>query len=123
MSILIYKFLHLFGVILLFVSLGGLGALALTDQTTSKARSTFVTLHGVGLLIILVAGFGWLAKMGYGLPIWALIKLAIWLAFGALIVPLKRKPALARPLILFVVPALAALTIGIAVWHAQIFGI
>lgn len=59
-----YKFLHHLGLVLTFLSLGGLGALALTGQAQSKARTPFVALHGTGLIIILVAGFGWLAKLG-----------------------------------------------------------
>lgn len=122
MSPLFYKFLHHIGLILTFVSLGGLGALALVDQAQSKARSVFVALHGTGLIIILVAGFGLLAKMGLGLPVWAVVKLAIWLALGAMIVPLRRQPQLARPLILFAIPGLAAVAVVVAVWHVSIFG-
>lgn len=117
-----YKFLHHLGLVLTFLSLGGLGALALTGQAQSKARTPFVALHGTGLIIILVAGFGWLAKLGYGLPTWAIVKILVWLALGALIVPLRRQPALARPLTLIAVPSLAAVAVFIAVWHRQLFG-
>ncbi len=106
---------------LLFLSLGGLGALALTGQTTSKVRRLFAALHGFGLVVILIAGFGWLAKLGYGFPPWAGIKLVIWLGFGALLVPLKRKPHLARPIILVAIPLMAALAMSIGVWHAFLF--
>lgn len=122
MSPMFYKFLHHLGLILTFLSLGGLGALALVGQAQTKARTVFVALHGTGLILILVAGFGWMAKLGYGLPSWAIVKLLIWLAFGAMIVPLRRQPALARPLVLFVIPGLGAVAVVIAVWHVQIFG-
>lgn len=122
MSPMFYKFVHHFGLILLFLSLGGLGGLALVGQAQAKARAVFVALHGTGLVLILVAGFGWLAKLGYGLPAWAVLKLLVWLALGAMLVPLKRRPALAKPLVLFVIPGLAAVAAGVAVWHVALFG-
>lgn len=122
MSAFFYKFLHHLGLFLLFVSIGGLGALAMAGQIQSKARATFVALHGTGLIVVLVAGFGWLAKLDYGLPAWAIAKIAIWLAFGALIVPLRRKPELARTVVLVVAPVLFAAAAGIAVWHVALFG-
>jgi hypothetical protein len=40
--------------------------------------------HGLGLLLVLVAGFGMLAKLGiHGVPTWAALKLIIWVALGA----------------------------------------
>lgn len=122
MSAQVYQLLHHFGLILLFLSLGGLAALSLVGEPKAKGRSVFVALHGTGLVLILVAGFGWLAKLGYGLPIWAILKLLVWLALGAIIVPLKRKPALARAFALFVIPGLALFAAVIAVWHVSIFG-
>lgn len=122
MSPMFYKFLHHVGLLLTFISLGGLGALALSGQGQSKARAPFVALHGAGLIVILVAGFGWLAKLGYGLPVWAVVKIVIWLALGALVVPLRRKPALAKSITFGLVPALAVTATVIAVWHAAIFG-
>lgn len=123
MSPMFYKFLHHIGLILTFISLGGLAAHALVGQATAKTRSVFVALHGTGLILILIAGFGWLAKLPYGsLPGWAIVKLLVWVALGAIIVPLKRKPTLAKPIILFVVPGLATLAVVIAVWHVQLFG-
>ena len=121
MSPLFYKFLHHVGLMMLFISLGGLGALALTGQATSKARGTFVALHGVGLIVILVAGFGLLAKLNYGFPVWVVVKLVLWLALGAIIVPLKRSPALARPLTVFAIPLIAAAGIITGVWHQYLF--
>ena len=55
--------------------------------------------HGIGLLLILLGGFGMQAKMkdvyqavyGSGFPTWLIIKIVIWLALGAGIVLAKRK--------------------------------
>ncbi len=122
MSPQVYKFLHHAGLILTFLSLGGLAAYAMLGQAKGAGRGVFVALHGTGLVLVLVAGFGWLAKLGYGLPAWAVVKLLIWAALGAVIVPLKRKPALAKPLVMYAIPALALVAAAVAVWHVQLFG-
>lgn len=84
MDILTYKLLHIVGIIVLFVSLGAmLGA--------GKSIKAAVAGHGIGLVLILVSGFGMAAKAGYGFPAWMIGKLAIWLALGAVIVLIKRK--------------------------------
>jgi len=48
--------------------------------------------HGIGLLIVLIAGFGMLAKLNLmgSFPGWAVGKLVIWLALGALPAPIYR---------------------------------
>ena len=92
MSYEFYRILHFVGIFMLFYSLG---ALFLADKKIKGA----VIGHGVGLLIILVAGFGMQAKMrevydaAYGttFPTWMILKLVIWLLFGAMIVVAKRK--------------------------------
>jgi hypothetical protein len=122
MSADFYTFLHHFGLILTFVALGGLGALSLMGQPTAKPRPVFVALHGTGLVLVLVAGFGWLAKLGYGFPAWAIVKLLVWVGLGAIIVPLKRKPALAKPTVMVIVPALALVAVVVGVWHGPLFG-
>ena len=47
--------------------------------------------HGVGLLLILAAGFGLQAKMNLGFPTWLIVKMVIWVVFGACLVLAKRK--------------------------------
>lgn len=76
-------------------------------------------LHGVGLLLLLVAGFGALAKLGYkGPPGWAIGKLAIWLLLGAAPVIFKKAPQVAKavvcalPLVALGAAALAVLKPG-----------
>lgn len=122
MSATFYEYLHHIGLIVSFIAIGGLGALAMTGQNHTKARPPFVAMHGTGLVIILVAGFGWLANLPYGsLPVWAILKLVVWVVLGAIIVPFRRAPGMARPLTVFVVPALALFAAAIGVWHVQIF--
>lgn len=84
MSPLFYQFLHLAGLMLLFISVG-----AYLAGTSSPARKFAGMLHGIGLLLLLVAGFGLMAKkFGVSNPmqfpgyVWA--KTVIWLVLGAL---------------------------------------
>lgn len=108
MTIVFYDVLHVFGAILLFIGLGGLGGLALVDvapEAKKKARMLFVIFHGVGLLVLLVAGFGAIAKLGTGFPPWVFVKIGIWLFFGASLTLFKRVPHMAK-IWLMLLPAL-----------------
>jgi hypothetical protein len=84
MDPLAYKVLHLVGVMALFM---GLGMGLLTDSSGRKPGAMW---HGIGLAVILVAGFGLLAKLKLGFPVWIIVKLVIWLLLGALPVLAKR---------------------------------
>jgi hypothetical protein len=104
MDINTYKLLHVIGIIVLFVSLGMmLGA--------GKSMKSAACGHGIGLILILVSGFGLSAKLKLGFPAWMMGKLAIWLALGAVMVLIKRK-ALPVPGVAAIVIALGA----IAAW-------
>jgi hypothetical protein len=88
MSPQFYHILHIVGVMLLFTSIGGMLA---TSQPGAPARRLVGILHGVALLILLVAGFGWLAKAGGVYPAWVWIKVALWAVLGMLPALVKRK--------------------------------
>lgn len=79
MSLIFYKILHLVGVILLFIGL----ASALMPKDTPH-RKIGVMFHGIGLVLLLVAGFGLIAKLQIGFPWWIIAKLVLWLGFGAM---------------------------------------
>lgn len=91
MSYEIYKVLHLLGIVTLFASLGAI-AVVPTDR-----RKPFVMLHGIATVIVLVAGFGLLARLQLmqNLGVWVYGKIAIWLVLGAAPVVLRRKPEFA----------------------------
>lgn len=82
----VYKVLHLLGIFGLFAAFGA----AITDSAKSKWVSM---LHGVSLLVILIAGFGMLARLGImsSMPAWVIGKMVIWLALGGALVLAKRK--------------------------------
>ena len=84
MTIVPYHVIHIAGLITLFIGFG-----ALLGANYKSAMKW----HGIGLVIMLVAGFGMLAKLGImkSMPSWVWIKMGIWLALGALPVLAKRK--------------------------------
>ncbi len=93
MSISIYTWLHIIGLILLVQSVGAASFHRMqTGQADHPHRKMLSIMHGVGLLFMLVSGFGMLARLGIagGLPNWVFAKLAIWLVFGASIALVNR---------------------------------
>lgn len=103
-----YKLMHLVGMALVLMSLGARAFFAMQggDKLSDKARGLGAGTHGIGLLLLLVGGFGMLAKLGIsGIPGWIHPKLLIWLLLGLAIAVPYRKPELARPM-WFVVPIL-----------------
>ena len=102
MTLAAYKVLHLLGAFLVLLALGA--ALGGSRKGAGMA-------HGIGLVILLVAGFSALAKLGLSnpasWPLWLWLKLAIWLALGAGTVVVRRAPR--NRLVLWIVfPLLAA---------------
>lgn len=92
----VYHILHFIGIILLFQGYGALLGRSMVRSDDPRVRKLGSITSGVGLLLMLVAGFGLISKLGYSFTTpWILVKLVIWLALGGLIVLINRKPALA----------------------------
>ena len=108
-----YRLLHLVGLFLTFGALGASCALRLSPQPGATARKLAGMLHGIGLLLVLVAGFGMLAKAGLPIAVWVWVKLAIWLLLGAAAALVSRVERLAAPLL-----ALLPLLGAVAAWAA-----
>ena len=94
----VYKLLHMLGMALLLVSVGGICVHAANseDKNANVLRRLTLALHGIGTLIILVAGFGLLAKLGGegggGFPGWVWPKLLIWLLLaGSIVLPYRNR--------------------------------
>jgi len=83
MTIQTYQLLHVLGILILFLSLGAM-------LVSSKIPKGAVIGHGVGLLILLVSGFGRIARMKYHFDLWLIVKLIAWLLLGASLVVMKR---------------------------------
>ncbi len=89
-----YKVLHLLGLILTFTGLAGIFMARWNGPELRKpVRSLGTIMHGVGLLFLLVSGFGLAARLGYmgGLPGWVYGKIGIWIFVGALMVLVKKR--------------------------------
>ena len=103
-----YKVIHVVGLILLFMSLAGLLTASVSGVKSSRRlRASLSSAHGLGLVLLLISGFGMLAKLGYlaSLPTWAIIKFGLWVALGGSLALAKRRPRWAVALITFWVGA------------------
>jgi hypothetical protein len=89
MDPLTYKITHLVGISALALGVGGMMA-------GGQSRKTFATLQGIGLLAMLVSGFGLLAKLNLGYPHFAIVKTVLWIVIAMLPV-LFRKLKLPLP--------------------------
>jgi hypothetical protein len=110
---LAYKLIHLFGIFLTVASLGGAAIHAANAGTrqASLTRGLVSAGHGIGLFLVLLGGFGMLARLelvSSGLPGWIWAKLVIWLILGGLVVLAYRRPQFARAVFL-AVPTLGLL--------------
>ena len=92
-----YKLLHVLGLALVIQGIGAAVALAGAEAGVPWRRASIIG-HGIGLGLLLVAGFGMLAKLGYmaAMPGWVWVKLVVWLTLGALPFVLKKNPGAAR---------------------------
>ncbi len=92
-----YRVLHIVGLAMLVM---GTGATLFAAKDAKKQRLPMV-LHGGGLLVLLVAGFGLMAKTGRSAPHdwspWLIIKMVVWVA-AALLPTLVRHGTVPRPL-------------------------
>ncbi|HEX9943172.1 MAG TPA: hypothetical protein VGG03_14220 [Thermoanaerobaculia bacterium] len=117
MSLMAYKAIHIFSIMLLFTAFGGLLLAARAGVETGVSRKLAGITHGIALVLILFSGFGALAKIGLSnpaiWPAWLWTKALIWLAFGAVIVLIRRAPR-STPALWWILPLLG----GIAAWLA-----
>ena len=104
-----YHIIHLIAVMALFVGTGT--ALAAADNVTTRKFGAI--LRGVALLLLLVTGFGLLAKLQLfkTIPLWAWLKVGIWVVAAVLPVFVKRK-MLPGTAAVFIALALG----GVAAW-------
>jgi hypothetical protein len=119
MSLAAYKVIHILSMALLFTALGGLLLASRAGVTTGVSRKTAGMTHGIALILLLVSGFGALAKIGLSnpaiWPVWLWLKALIWLVFGGIIVLIRRVPRSAT-LLWWVLPLLGALAAYLALY-------
>ncbi len=78
----VYLYIHLVGLILLTLSIGGI--LFARQAGEMKPPKPVVLFHSVGLLLLFVAGFGMIARLdiGWPFPAWIWAKMVLWLLLG-----------------------------------------
>ena len=113
MSYPFYKIMHFVGIFVMLVALAATCMHAAVGGTKAENpfRKALGAAHGVAALLILTGGFGMLARLGIvqgGLPVWVLIKLALWVALAAAMALPYLSRSWARTL-LIAMPVLAAL--------------
>ena len=116
-----YQVLHIVGISMVFLGYGALLARSMAAPENVSVRKLGSITSGVGLLLILVAGFGLVAKLGYNYTeTWILVKFVIWLLLGGLIVLINRKPQLAMLLwcLLIALSATAAIMVYVVRFSA-----
>ncbi len=93
-----YRLLHLSGVIILFLSMGGLLIPTFMGPSENEkgGRKLAAACHGIAMAIIFIAGFGLIAKLKYGFQGWVIAKIFIWIIAGAMVMVVKRKPQLGK---------------------------
>jgi hypothetical protein len=116
-----YEILHIIGIAMLFLAIGGVAVHAANggSKAGSSTRPIVGTVHGVGVLLILVGGFGMLARMGFqhgaSFPGWLIGKMVIWFVLSGIALLPYRRPALARPF-LVLLPLLAGAAAYLALY-------
>lgn len=113
-----YNLVHIVGVILLMSGLGGI-ALQATGGTDRGLRRVVMALHALGAFLVLLGGFGMLARMGIvegtGWPAWLWVKVAVWGILAAAALLPYRRSATALPLLLLL-PVLGGLAAYMAIY-------
>ena len=116
-----YKVLHILGIALTLVALGGMTVHALNGGLKAEniARRLLIGMHGAGVLFILVGGFGLLARIGFahgsGFPFWLWVKLGLWTLFAVIAAVPYRRPESGKALLL-ALPVLAMAAAAMAVY-------
>ncbi|MDP0500146.1 MAG: hypothetical protein Q7P63_08590 [Verrucomicrobiota bacterium JB022] len=92
----IYHILHLSGILLLFISYGGLLGRAMAGSDKPGLKKFAAITSGISLILILVGGFGLMARMGYSISQpWIWVKITVWLCLGGMVALINRQPKLA----------------------------
>lgn len=117
----LYNVVHVVGIALIVAVLGGIALHAATgaSRTDNPYRRLTMALHGIGSFLILLGGFGMLARIGFehgtGFPGWLWTKIAVWAVLSFAVVLPYRQRALAMPLLVSL-PVLAGLAAYMAIY-------
>lgn len=101
----LYKLIHFLGIFMIMIVLTAacMHVLRGGTRTDNPHRRTIGIVHGIASFLILLGGFGMLARLDVmqgGLPGWIYAKLVIWLIASGSIALVYRGPDLARALLI-----------------------
>jgi hypothetical protein len=116
----VYKLIHFLGMFILVTVLAAASMHVLRGGTRqdNPYRRVLAIMHGLAAFLILLGGFGMLARLGIvqaGLPTWVILKLGIWLLLSGAIALVYRGPGMAR-LLLISMPLLVVIAAAIAMY-------
>lgn len=99
MSYTAYKLIHIIGILFLFTAAGGVALYAANGGTKGNnvGRVWVSAIHGLTLVLILVSGFGLVARLGTGFQAWVWAKVALWFVIGGIALMPLRKQSLGLP--------------------------
>ena len=82
---------------MVFIGYGSLIDLPFQKPKILESQKLGAITSGIGLTLLLVAGFGLIAKLGYSYTsTWIIVKMIIWLLLGGLVAFINRKPEWAK---------------------------
>src|SRR5687768_16268077 len=115
----LYNVVHIVGLVLLMAGLGGIATAAGAYRRSVRTRRLVAVFHGLGIFLILLGGFGMLARLGIvrgtSWPGWVWAKVIVWgVLAGAAILP-YRFPRTAVPVML-ALPVLGGIAAYMAIY-------
>lgn len=114
MMVSIYYFLHILGALMLFTAYGLLIARAALAPESPRLRKLGAIVSGVALVVILVGGFGLLARVyDNQWQGWVIVKTVVWVLLGGMMALINRQPKLSM-LWFWLVIGLGALNVSMA---------
>jgi hypothetical protein len=95
MSYQIYKIFHILGLSCFLLGSGWILLQSQQKQTIQKSYKKWgALLHGLGLLILFISGFGLAARLGFVKTIepWMQLKILVWVFLGLSTLLIKKYP-------------------------------
>lgn len=119
-SYFVYKLIHFLGMFTLVIILAAASMHVLRGGTRldNPYRKAFAIAHGIASFLIILGGFGMLARLNVmhgALPAWVIAKLVIWVLLSGAIAFVYRGPGMARALLIGM-PVLVVIAAAIALY-------
>jgi hypothetical protein len=92
----VYNLIHIYGIVLAVIGIISLLFFSYAKNSASlipkNIRILGAICHGLGVTLILISGFGMLARLGIvsSMPTWIILKLVVWVLLGVSITFAKR---------------------------------